>query len=133
MAAYEVVSGQRIWELNVAGISTPAVAGDWLFALTDEGKLLCIARSSGKVRWVTNLGRFANEKKKKGAIFWTGPVLAGNRLWLGNSRGQLFTANVADGSLSEFTRIGSPITLAPVVAGDMLYVLDDGGKITAFR
>jgi outer membrane protein assembly factor BamB len=26
MAAYELVSGQRIWELNLAGISTPAVA-----------------------------------------------------------------------------------------------------------
>ncbi|HTN41788.1 MAG TPA: PQQ-binding-like beta-propeller repeat protein, partial [Asticcacaulis sp.] len=31
MAAYELVTGQRIWELNLAGISTPAVAGEWIF------------------------------------------------------------------------------------------------------
>ena len=28
MAAYELVTGQRIWELNLAGISTPAIAGE---------------------------------------------------------------------------------------------------------
>ena len=133
MAAYELVSGQRIWELNVAGISTPAVSGDWIFALTDEGKLLCVAKSSGRVRWLTDLGRYANAKKKKGAIYWTGPVLAGGRLWLGNSRGQIVAANVEDGAVTEFRRVGSAITLAPVVAGNMLYVLDDSGKINAFR
>ena len=95
MAAYELVSGQRIWELNLAGISTPAIAGDWIFTLTDDGRLLCIARTSGKVRWITQLPRFKNEKKKKNPIFWTGPVLAGGQLWLGNSRGEIFRAAVA--------------------------------------
>ena len=28
MASYELVSGQRLWEINIAGISTPAIAGD---------------------------------------------------------------------------------------------------------
>jgi outer membrane protein assembly factor BamB len=133
MAAYELVSGQRIWELNLAGISTPAVAGDWIFTLTDDGRLLCIARTSGKVRWMTQLARFKNEKKKKNPIFWTGPVLAGGRLWLGNSRGEIVSADVGDGKLHSFDNLGSSISLAPVVAGGVLYYLDDGGKITAFR
>ncbi len=133
MAAYELVSGQRIWELNLAGISTPAVAGDWVFTLTDDAKLLCIARNSGKVRWMTQLMRYENEKKRKNPVFWTGPVLAGNRLWIANSRGEISTANVTDGVISKFTQVGSSVSLAPVVAGGMLYVLDDGGKITAFR
>ena len=88
MAAYELVTGQRIWELNLAGISTPAVAGDWVFTLTDDARLLCIARNTGKVRWITNLIRYKNEKKRKNEFFWTGPVLAGNRLWIANSHGQ---------------------------------------------
>jgi outer membrane protein assembly factor BamB len=133
MAAYELVSGQRIWELNLAGISTPAVSGDWIFTLTDDSRLLCIARSSGKVRWMTQLARFKNEKKRKNQIFWTGPVLAGNRLWVANSRGTIMAAGVMDGTMSEFAKLGSSVSLAPVVANGTLYVLDDGGKITAFR
>jgi outer membrane protein assembly factor BamB len=133
MAAYELVTGLRIWELNLAGISTPAIAGEWIFTLTDEAKLLCIARSNGKVRWSVQLAPYRNVKKKKGPIFWTGPVLAGNRLWVANSEGQLMSASVADGSVAEVTKLGKPVTLAPVVANNVLYVLDDGGKISAFR
>ena len=133
MAAYELVSGQRIWELNLAGISTPAVAGDWVFTLTDDAQLLCIARSSGKVRWLTQLVRFKNEEKRKNQVFWTGPVLAGDRLWIANSEGELMSASLADGSVSSFTKLGDAVSLAPVVANRTLYVLDDGGRISAFR
>ena len=133
MAAYELVTGQRIWELNLAGISTPAVAGEWIFTLTDDSKLLCLTRSTGRARWVAQLSRFRNEKKKKGAIYWTGPVLANGRLWVANSEGEVKSVNVEDGSVRNFTRMGKPITLAPVVADRTLYVLDDGGKISAFR
>jgi outer membrane protein assembly factor BamB len=133
MAAYELITGQRIWELNLAGISTPAVAGDWIFTLTDDARLLCIARSTGKVRWLTQLARFENEKKKKGPIFWSGPVLAGDRLWFVNSDGKVYSAAVTDGVPSLVTELKSPVTLAPVVANNTLYILDDGGKITALR
>ncbi|MDE2596453.1 MAG: PQQ-binding-like beta-propeller repeat protein [Sphingomonadales bacterium] len=133
MAAYELVSGQRIWELNLAGISTPAVAGDWIFTLTDDARLLCIARATGKVRWMTQLMRFENENKRKGPVFWTGPVLANNRLWIANTRGEVMSASVADGSVSQFVKLGNSVSLAPVVANSTLYILDDGGKINAFK
>ncbi|MFM5953943.1 MAG: PQQ-binding-like beta-propeller repeat protein [Novosphingobium sp.] len=133
MAAYELVTGQRIWELNLAGISTPAVSGDWIFTLTDDGRLLCIARSTGKVRWLSQLATFRNQKKKKNAIFWSGPVLAGDRLWFVNSLGQVYSASVTDGQPTLVTEVKAPVTLAPVVANNTLYVLDDSGKITALR
>jgi outer membrane protein assembly factor BamB len=133
MAAYELVTGQRIWELNLAGISTPAVAGDWIFTLTDEGKLLAIRRDTGRVRWLTQLERYRHLKKKKGDVFWTGPVLAGGRLWMANTLGQVFTANVNDGKATLAFKLGSSVSLAPVVANKVLYILDDSGRINAYR
>jgi outer membrane protein assembly factor BamB len=133
MASYDLVSGQRIWELNLAGISTPAVAGDWVFTLTDDAKLLCIQRGTGKVRWLTQLMRYRNEEKRKNPVFWTGPVLAGNRLWIANTQGELASAAVADGTVTDFVKLGASVSLAPVVANGVLYVLDDGGRITAFK
>lgn len=133
MAAYELVTGQRLWELNLAGISTPAIAGDWIFTLTDDAKLLCIARTTGKVRWVTQLARWKKEKKKEGPIFWTGPVLAGNRLWIANSLGEVQAASATDGIVAPFTRLKAGVSLAPVVAKGTLYVLDDSGRISSFK
>jgi outer membrane protein assembly factor BamB len=133
MAAYELVTGQRIWELNLAGISTPAIAGEWVFVLTDDSRLLCLARSNGKVRWIAQLRQFKNEEKKKDEFYWTGPVLAGDRLWVANMRGEVVSINAADGAMTPFVKLGDPVSLAPVVANNTLYILDDGGKISAFR
>jgi len=133
MASYELVSGQRIWEINIAGISTPVSAGEWVFVMTDEGRLLCVARSSGKIRWISKLQRYDNEEKKKGPISWYGPVLAGNRLLVVNSRGQLWAVAPADGTSSQVVDMKADVSLAPVVANQTLYVLDDGGRFSAFR
>ncbi len=133
MAAYELLSGQRIWELNLAGISTPAIAGEWIFTLTDDGRLLAIARSSGRVRWIAQLQRFKNEKKRENPIFWTGPVLAGGNLWVASSRGELWKVNATTGEASFFADVGQPVSMSPVVADGHLYILDDSGTIHAFR
>lgn len=133
MAAYELVTGQRIWELNVAGISTPAIAGEWIFALTDDARLLAIARSTGKIRWITQLARYRDEEDKDGPIFWTGPVLAGGNLWVANTEGELYQISTGEGSASKFADLGAAVSLAPVVADNTLYVLDDSGTIHAYR
>ena len=133
MAAYDLLSGQRIWELSLAGISTPAVAGNWIFVLTDDARLLAIARDTGKVRWLTQLAQYRDEDDKKGPIFWRGPVLAGGQLWLVNSQGAVYRVSAGEGSASLFTDLKQPISLAPVVADNTLYVMDDSGRITAFR
>lgn len=133
MAAYDLLTGQRIWELNLAGISTPAIAGEWIFTLTDDARLLAIARSTGKVRWLTQMQQFRKEKKKEGSIFWTGPVLAGGQLWVASSEGQVYKVSVGEGSTSLFTDLGQPVSLPPIVADSMLYILDDSGRISAWR
>ncbi|MBU7580054.1 MAG: PQQ-binding-like beta-propeller repeat protein [Porphyrobacter sp.] len=133
MAAYELVTGQRIWELNLAGISTPAIAGEWIFTLTDDARLLAIARSSGRVRWITQLQRFKDEKDKEGPIFWTGPVLAGGHLWVASSRGEVWKVSAGEGSATLFAKLDQPVSLAPVVADGVLYLLDDSGTIHAWK
>jgi outer membrane protein assembly factor BamB len=133
MAAYELVTGQRIWELTLAGISTPVVAGEWIFTLTDDARLLAITRANGKVRWITQLERYRNEEKRTNPVFWTGPVLANNKLWIANTRGEIKSVDVASGEVADFARLDSGISLPPIVANQMLYVLEDNGRITAYR
>ncbi|MBY8823646.1 PQQ-binding-like beta-propeller repeat protein [Sphingomonas colocasiae] len=133
MVSLELVTGQRLWELNVAGIATPWVVGEWLFVVTDEAKLLCVSRINGKVRWSSQLPRYRDEKDKKGPMFWQGPVLAGDRLVLTSTNGDLLYASPTDGSVQSRVDLGRPVYLPPVVAGGMLYVLDNSGRITAWK
>ncbi len=147
MVAVELITGQRAWELNVAGISTPWVAGDWVFVVTDRAQLLAIARASGRIRWIGQLPAFRRPPRERtpdsrgrrrmnpgrDPIFWRGPILAGNRLILISSRGQIAYVSPTDGTVQATVETDSTFSLPPVVAGNTLYLLDDSGRLTAWR
>ena len=133
MAAYELLTGQRIWELTLAGISTPTVVGEWVFTLTDDSRILAIQRNTGRIRWLTQLERWRDPEDREGAVFWTGPVLANGRLWIASSRGQVRTVDVMTGTPADFTRLDDGVSLPPIVANNTLYILDDSGTIHAYR
>ncbi|HEV2044793.1 MAG TPA: PQQ-binding-like beta-propeller repeat protein [Sphingomicrobium sp.] len=133
MVALELTSGQRIWEQNVAGITTPWVAGDWVYVVTDEARVVAMSRTTGKVRWINELPRWDNPKGKKGLIYYSGPILAGGRLILAGSNGVLININPDNGSFQSQVNIGASVSVPPVVAGGTLYILDDKGRLTAYR
>ena len=133
IVALELATGQRLWEQNFAGISTPWIAGEWLFVVTDDARLVCLARSNGKARWISQLPRYRKEKKKSGPITWYGPVLAGNRLILTNSRGQIVSAAIEDGHVLNTIDTKDDFTLPPIVAKSTLYTLSQDGRIAAYR
>ena len=133
MVAVELATGQRIWEINLAGISTPWVAGEWIFVVTDQAQLLAIARATGRVKWMTQLPRYRNEAKRSGPISWVGPVLAGNRLILASSRGNLVNVSPFDGAIQSTINTKQSYSLPLVVANSTLYLLSDEGRLTAWR
>ena len=145
--ALEIVSGQRQWEQNFAGISTPWVAGEWLFLVTDDARLVCLARATGKVRWIAQLQHYKSEKivedpspkkkkkkeKHKNPITWFGPVLAGGRLVLTNSLGQIVSAAPETGKVVSSINAKQSFTLPPIVANSTLYVIDQKGHVIAYK
>ena len=133
MVALDLITGQRQWELNLAGISTPWLAGDWIFVVTDEAKLVCVYRQNGHIRWINQLPAFQKPKSKRGQIEYSGPVLAGGRLIITGSNGALIYVDPTTGAFQSQTSLGAPVSLSPVVANSTLYILDDRGRLHAFR
>jgi outer membrane protein assembly factor BamB len=133
MVAMELITGQRLWELNLAGIATPWVAGDWVFVVTSDAKLMAIARNNGKVRWITQLPEYRNQKSKNGPINYSGPILAGGRLFVVSTTGAMIAVDPDKGAVLGQTDIGTSVRQPPVVANSTLYVLDDQGRLHAYR
>jgi outer membrane protein assembly factor BamB len=88
------------------------------------GQLMAISRREGKVQWTAKL---------PGNATWSGPVLAGNLLWLTSSKGQLVSADATTGRIAGTQDLGQPIYIAPVVAGSHMYVLTDKAKLIALN
>lgn len=133
MAALDLATGQRVWEQTVAGVATPWVAGDYVYVVTLNGELMCLNRSDGKIRWLTQMARWEHPKKKKGAISWNGPILASDRLIMVGSNGQMVAMSPYTGGLLAQVKLATRAFVAPAVAAGTLYVLTDDGKLTAYR
>jgi len=131
--ALDLRSGRRLWEREVAALETPWSAGDALFLLAANGNLACLGREDGRVRWLTPLGRFENERRRRDPIFWGAPVLAGGRLLVPGSHGRMAEVNPQDGELLNTVRLRSGAVLQPAVAGGVLYLLTEDADVVAMR
>src|SRR5690606_3295484 len=101
---------------------TPWVAGNFVFVLSSDNVLVALGREDGVIRWTRPLPRHENEKSRTGTIFWTGPVLAGGRLLLAGSNGDMVEIRPENGALIRVWPIGKSVRIPPIVAGGVLYV-----------
>jgi outer membrane protein assembly factor BamB len=132
VGAFDLRSGARLWDKPIAGSGTPWVAGRHIFIISGNNEIVCLDRDDGKIRWVTPLTLYTDERRRRTAI-WVGPVLAGDRLLIGGGGGELLAISPYDGQPIGKVSVGSSVLLAPVIADRTIYVLTDSGRLVALR
>lgn len=133
LAAFDLRSGQRVWDRDVGGRESPWIAGKTLFQITNEGLLIAVAADSGRVYWVTQLPRYEDAEDHTDLIEWSGPVLVSERLLVVSSNGRLYAVSPFDGRILDRQTLDNGTTVAPVIADGTLFVLDDDGELRAYR
>jgi outer membrane protein assembly factor BamB len=132
LAAVELKSGQRVWDRGIGGNQTPWTAGRFVFVTTGSADVAALARDTGKIKWVTPLTQYLDEARKK-PVLWSGPVLAGDRLLIGGTLGELLAVSPYTGEILGKMDLRDPIRLGPVIANRTIYVLTDTGRLIALR
>ncbi len=133
MAAFDLRSGERQWELPAGGLHAPSVVGNYLYVVTVDAEVVAIQRETGQVRWITELPAFKNERRRRDRISWAGPVMAGGRLLVASSEGELVFLDPATGDRTEDRDLDDPVFIAPVIANETVVVLTDEGRLIALR
>lgn len=129
LVAIDERTGTRIWQREISGSDTPWVAGNHLFVVTTDNRLVALGRDTGAIRWVSSLQKGAKDEP----VLWSGPVLAGGRLILVNTRGLMIEVSPETGELIRSQDLGAPVSMPPLVAGETLYILADNGTLMALR
>jgi outer membrane protein assembly factor BamB len=133
LVSIDLRTGERAWEQEISGESSPWIAGDFVYVLSSEGDLVCLTRLDGRVRWVTSLDRYEDTEKKRGVIRWTGPVLAGDRLIVVSSNAQALSISPYTGEPLGRIELPERSYLSPVIANDALYLMTDSAELIAMR
>ena len=93
---------------------------------------MAVSRDNGKIKWVTPLTQYQDDKRRK-PVLWGGPVLAGDRLLVVSSLGDMLALSPYTGEILGKLDLRDPVRLAPIIANSTIYVLTDSGRLIAYR
>lgn len=119
-------TGIRRWEEHVGGINMPWVSGNAAFIISNEAELIAMNLYNGKIFWISDLKQ---QRKKPESIVWYGPVLAGDKLWITNSLGELLEYNPENGTEIGKASYGSEAVIAPIVVNNSMLLLMKNGDL----
>jgi outer membrane protein assembly factor BamB len=131
--AIDLASGSRIWTANFGGSQSPWVAGDYIFLVTRDGDVVCVTRNDGRIRWVQTLPTWEDEEDKTDPILWSGPVLAGDRLLVVGSNGDVHMISPYTGEAIGSTVLPGRSHLPAIVVQGTVLIVTDAAELIALR
>lgn len=129
LVAIDERTGERVWQREIGGANTPWVAGNHIFLLTSDNEVVALGRDTGTIRWVTKLENKESDK----AFYFTGPILAGGRLIIAGTDGTVIELEPDAGEIIGQWDAGNTVSIAPIVAGGVLYLLSEDGTLSAYK
>ena len=133
--AINLDSGDRIWTARHGAYGPVAAAGNSVFLISDQSKLIRLEAETGREVWAIDLPFFrsANIRRKKAIFAHYGPVLAGGRLWVASDAGTLKSYDPETGAEQATVSIPEGAASSMAVAGKTMYLLSSDGRLHAFR
>ncbi len=133
MVAFNLKTGGRIWTRKIGSNNMPWLAGQYLFVLTNNAKLLALNTDDGKPLWASQLPIWQDSKEKREQFSWVGPVLAGGQLMVFNQDGLMKIFNPSTGALITEKKLGEPVLIPPIVANGQMFILFDNGDLVGYK
>ena len=126
-------TGRRVWQRQIGGSEMPWVAGESIFVLSSQNRLVSFERQTGNIRWVRDLPKYENPEKQKNPLVFYGPVMAGGRLIVTASDSKVFEFDPTTGEDLETWDASGPLAGPPIVAAQTLFLLTERGRLEAYQ
>jgi outer membrane protein assembly factor BamB len=134
-AAYNARIGAQSWEIGMATHQQPWVAGKTIFAVSAKGRVYAIRRQDGSIRWISELPGAVplNLTVSDDAMRYVGPIAAGGRIIVIDQNGKGLFLDADTGEILDSQSFGAAQSGAPIVVSGTLIILDDRGRLSAYR
>ncbi len=121
MMAINLSNGNYFWKKEIAGIIDFWAAGEFLFVIDNDNKLLAVSKKTGGIKWISQLPNLKKAKKPETKFIYNGVVMAGDKLLVSRTDGELLIVSPLDGKVEKTESIGRKIYHSPVVVNGKIY------------
>ncbi len=134
-AAYNTQTGSQSWEIGIATHQQPWVAGKTVFVVSAKGRVYAIRRQDGSLRWIRELPGAVplNLTVSDDAMRYVGPIAAGGRVIVVDQNGKGYFLDPDTGAIVDSQSFGAAQTGVPIIVSGTLILLDDRGRLSAYR
>ena len=124
LGAISLDTGQLLWSRELSSINGLCVDSSSIYVTDQKSELVALSRGSGREIWRSKVIRNRDV---------SAPTAFGSSIVAGDFEGYLHWFDAATGDMQARSRAGGDrITSQPLALNDMLYVLNDAGKLYAF-
>jgi outer membrane protein assembly factor BamB len=104
---------EPVWESPVGPtVASPVIAGAWVVALTADGRLVFLDRTTGRQLHELRLAAAAESS----------PAVVGDLLLVGTDDGDLAIVNLLDGTLRQRVKLGQMVRSSPLADGTRAWI-----------
>ena len=119
MIAINLNSKIKLWQKNISSISNFWLAGNFIYVIDNENRLICLNIKTGGVKYFKQLKKYYSKNK---LIHYFGLILAGDNLILTNSNKEMLIISPFDGKILKEYRFNKKIQHRPIIANKKLYL-----------
>lgn len=131
LVALDRRNGERIWTQQDGSYGPALPVGGSVFLVSDRAEVMRVAASDGRVLWRQPMPEWYDPAKRKQAVTYYGPLLAGGRLIVVSGTGQLLSFDPRTGQLLGQVALPGGAAAQPAIAGGVLYVVTSEGQLVA--
>jgi len=131
--ALDINTGYRLWEKNISSVETPWLAGDTLYIIDSNKKLMTLDINTGNVLWYKDLSIYEKNNKKAKFIKYNGPLVANHKVIILSSDGKLIILDAKNGKDLNIYDINKNFYITPIIVDDVIYLLSDDANLIALH
>lgn len=122
MMAIDANKGNYLWKREIAGITDFWLAGDFLYVINNDNRLIAVHKKTGGVKWISQLPNLEKDSKPQTKIIYDGLVMVGDKLLISNIEGKLLIASPFDGKVEKTYDVGERTYHSPIIVGGKIYL-----------
>lgn len=123
IAALNVKTGRIIWQKPLASDVGLTVAGDNIYVVDSNNRVLALSKSNGDEEW--HQDAFANRSL-------SAPAVLGDLVVVGDVEGYVHWLSAANGRMAARTKMNGSIVVQPIPYDGALYVFSTKGSLVKF-
>lgn len=120
MKALNLNNGEELWKKPIASVVDFWLAGDFLYVINNNSKLMAIYQKTGTIKWFKQLPQPSGIFNKKHHNY-IGTIMVGGKLVITRDDGEILILSPIDGAIESQYSLNKRVLHQPAIVGNKLY------------